>query len=278
MKKLMLLLLVIAAALRLNAQTQNADQFNPVPKLKHKFIIIAHRGDHTFYPENTIEAYAQAIKDKADYIEIDLRTTSDGKLVSMHDASVNRMTGGKGLIKDLTFNEVKSLKVHPKNGADTAVYHVPSFEEILWLCRNKIHIYIDFKEADAAATLNMLKQFHMEKQVLVYINKPSQFIDWRKTDRQMPLMVSLPDSVKSTEQLRLFLKQYHPDVLDGDYTEYDAQMIAFATAIGLPVWPDAQGPQEGQPVWDKAIEKGLKGLQTDNPPALAKYLKQKGLR
>ncbi len=276
MKKLMLLLWAIVTATQLKAQ--NADQFNPVPKLKHKFIIVAHRGDHTYYPENTIEAYAQAIKDKADYIEIDLRTTSDGKLVSMHDASVNRMTGGKGLMKDLTFNEVENLKVHPKNATDTAAYHVPSFEEILKLCRNKIHIYIDFKEADATATLNMLKQFHMEKQVLVYINKPSQFIDWRKTDPQMPLMVSLPDSVKSTEQLRLFLKQYHLDVLDGSYNEYDAQMVAFATAIGLPVWPDAQGPQEGQPVWDKAIEKGLKGLQTDNPPALAKYLKQKGLR
>lgn len=258
---------------------QNGIQFNPVPKLKHKFIIVAHRGDHTHYPENTLEAYQQAIKDKADYIEIDLRTTADGKLVSLHDAGVNRMTDGKGLIKDLNLEQIEALKVSVKSKPDaTATYHIPTFEQILKLCKNRIHIYIDFKEADALATLNMLKQFHMDKQVLIYINKPAQITDWRKTDPTMPLMVSLPDSVKDTEALRRFISQNHPDVLDGGYTEYDAQMVAFATAIGLPVWPDAQGPQEEPLVWDKAIEKGLRGLQTDNPAALAKYLKQKGLR
>lgn len=254
-------------------------QFNAVPVKRHKFIIVCHRGDHTHYPENTMDAYAQAIKDKADYIEIDLRTTADGKLVSLHDASVNRMTDGKGLVKDLSLEQIEALKVSVKSKPDTtAVYRIPTFEQILKLCRNKIHIYIDFKEVDATATLNMLKQYHMEKQVLVYINKPSQITDWRKTYPTMPLMVSLPDSVKSTESLRLFLDQAHPDVLDGSYNEYDAQMVAFATAIGIPVWPDAQGPNEGPAVWDKAIAKGLKGLQTDNPPALAKYLKEKGLR
>ncbi|TWJ01582.1 glycerophosphoryl diester phosphodiesterase [Mucilaginibacter frigoritolerans] len=273
MKYLALLLIPFYWAL------QNGTQFNPVPKLKHKFIIVAHRGDHTHYPENTIEAYNQAIKDKADYIEIDLRTTADGKLVSLHDASVNRMTDGKGLVKDLTLDQIENLKVSVKNKPDTtAIYHIPTFEQILKLCRNKIHIYIDFKEADATQTLNMLKQFHMEKQVLVYINKPSQITDWRKTDATMPLMVSLPDSVKSTESMRLFINQNRPDLLDGNYAEYDAQMVALANALGLPVWPDAQGPQEGPSVWDKAIEKGLRGLQTDNPPALAKYLKEKGLR
>lgn len=251
---------------------------NPVPKLKHRFIIVAHRGDHTIYPENTIEAYSQAIKNDADYIEIDLRTTSDGKLVSMHDGSVNRMTDGKGLIKDLTLEQIQNLKVGVKGKPDTATYRVPTFEQILKLCKHKIHIYIDFKEADASATLAMLKAFHMQKEVLIYINKPSQFVDWRKTDPAMPLMLSLPDSVKNTESMRKFINQYHPDVLDGDYSQYNDEMVGFAKAIDLPVWPDGQSAQEGPAVWDKAIAKGLKGLQTDNPPAFAKYLKEKGLR
>jgi glycerophosphoryl diester phosphodiesterase len=170
------------------------------------------------------------------------------------------------------------LKVSVKNKPDTAIYRVPTFEQILKICRHKIHIYIDFKEADASATYNMLKQFHMEKEVLVYINKPSQFTDWRKTHPEMPLMVSLPDSVKDAEALRIFVNTYHPDVLDGNYTEYNTDMVAFAKAINLPVWPDVQGPHESTEVWDKAIALGLNGMQTDNPPVLVKYLKQKGLR
>jgi glycerophosphoryl diester phosphodiesterase len=251
---------------------------NPVPKPRHKYIVIAHRGDHTIYPENTIQAYEQAIKNGADYIEIDLRTTADGRFVSLHDASVNRMTDGKGQIKDLTLEQIENLKVSVKSKPDTALYRIPTFEQILKLCRDKIYIYIDFKEADATATYNMLKQYHMENQALVYINKPSQFTDWRKNGPKMPLMVSLPDSVKGTEAMRKFINQYRPDVLDGNYSGYDNQMVAFANAIGLPVWPDAQSPLEGPAVWDKAIASGLKGLQTDNPPALIKYLEQKGLR
>jgi glycerophosphoryl diester phosphodiesterase len=252
---------------------------NTLPKSKHKFVVICHRGNHVIYPENSIEADSAAIAAGADYIEIDLRTTSDGKLISMHDATVNRMTTGKGLVKDLTLGQIEQLRIiNPKNKQDSAVYRVPTFEQILRLTRNKIHIYIDFKEADATQTLTMLKQFGMEKQVLVYINKPSQFVDWRKTYPKMPLMVSLPDSAKGAERMRKFINRYHPDILDGNFNEYNAEMIALANAIDLPVWPDIQGPQEGPALWDKAIAMGFKGLQTDNPPALVAYLKEKGLR
>ncbi|MGZ3872995.1 MAG: glycerophosphodiester phosphodiesterase [Mucilaginibacter sp.] len=251
---------------------------NPVPKARHKYIVIAHRGDHTIYAENTLEGYAATIKDGADYIEIDLRTTSDGQLVSMHDASVNRMTNGKGQIKDMTLQQVRELKVGVKGKPDSDAYRVPEFEQILELCKDKIYIYIDFKEADATATYELLKKYHMENQALVYINKASQITDWRKTYPAMPLMLSLPDSVKDTGAMKNFLGKYHPDVLDGGYKEYNKELVAFAVAAGIPVWPDVQGPLEGPVVWDKAVDLGLKGVQTDNPPALIKYLEQKGLR
>jgi len=253
-------------------------QTNPVPKARHKFIVIAHRGDHTFYPENTLRAYAQAIKDGVDYVEIDVRTTADGQLVSLHDASVNRMTGGKGLIKDLTLQQVESLKISNKNKRDTTVYRIPTFEQILKLCRNKIYIYIDFKEADATPTYNLLKQYHMEKQALVYINKAAQVPDWRKTYPAMPLMTSLPDSAKTTTDMLNFVNRYHPDVLDGNYNEYNSDMLVTAQTMNLTVWPDAQSATEGPLTWDAAVAMGFKGLQTDNPPGLIRYLEKKGLR
>jgi glycerophosphoryl diester phosphodiesterase len=272
----MKLIILIPILLLLMAKADCQPNF--VPKARHKYIVVAHRGDHTVYPENTLEGYAATIRDGADYIEIDLRTTSDGKLISMHDASINRMTDSKGLIKDLTLQQAEELKVRVKSKPDTATYRIPTFEQILELCRDKIYIYIDFKDAGAAATLSMLKQYHMEKQVLVYINKASQITDWRKTDPAMPLMLSMPDSIKDPVAMKKFIDAYHPDVLDGNYNTYNSDMLAFAASLNLPVWPDAQSPLEGRLVWDKAIALGLKGLQTDNPPALIKYLEEKGLR
>ena len=251
---------------------------NPVPKARHPFTVIAHRGDHTVNPENTIEAYRQAINDKADYIEIDLRTTKDGQLISMHDGSINRTTNANGFVKDLTLGEIQKLKIRAKDSTDLNIYRVPMFEQILKLCKGKIYIYIDFKEAAAAQTLAMLKKYQMEKQVLVYINKPSQFTDWRNTDSTMPLMVSLPDSVKTIENLKSFTQNYHPDILDGNYDNYNREIVAYAHSLNLPVWPDAQSVAESSAVWDKALSLGLKGLQTDNPRKLVEYLKQRNIR
>ncbi|WP_114936613.1 glycerophosphodiester phosphodiesterase [Mucilaginibacter endophyticus] len=249
---------------------------NPVPALRHKFIVIAHRGDHVNNPENTLLAYTQAIKDGADYVEIDLRTTKDGKLISLHNESVDRMTNGKGLVKDMTLAEIKKLKINSKDQAQTLT--IPTFEEILELCKNKIYIYIDFKEADARAAYAVLKRYGMELQVLVYINKAEQFTDWRTVAPKMPLMLSLSDEVRDNTSLIKFINQAHPDVLDGGYKQYNKELVTTANSRHVPAWPDGQSGFEGPSVWDEAIAKDLTGLQTDQPEALINYLKQKGLR
>ena len=268
------LILIIAGFAWLGADAQ----INPPPKARHSYIISAHRGDHVRYPENTLEGYAEAIKNEADYVEIDLRTTKDSALVSMHDATVNRMTNGKGAVKDMTLAEIEQLQVKSNDNTDKAVYHVPTFEQIITLCKDKIYIYIDFKQASAYVTYAMLKKYGMEKQVLVYINAPQQFIDWRSAAPTMPLMVSMPGSVKDVESMKTFINLLKPDILDGNWKEYTKEMVSVAQSMGLVVWPDAQSKDEGSQVWDEAIAKGFTGLQTDHPAALVKYLKGKGLR
>ena len=73
-----------------------AQTLAPLPRARHAFIVVSHRGDHTQAPENTLAAFGNAIKDGADCVEIDLRTTVDSQLVIMHDATVDRMTDGWG--------------------------------------------------------------------------------------------------------------------------------------------------------------------------------------
>jgi len=270
MKKLMLF---VTCLVWINASAQP----NPAPKARHKFIVICHRGDHVIYPENTLAAYAEAIKNRADYVEIDLRTTSDSALVSMHDATTDRMTDAKGAIKDMTFEAVEQLKVKSRDSLDKTVYRVPTFEQILTLCKDKIYIYIDFKNASAAATYTTLKKYGMEKQVLVYINNMQQFIDWRHVAPAMPLMFSMPNNIKDVAGIQTFINQVKPDILDGSWKEYTKEMVQYANEQHIPVWPDIQSRDEDKN-WDAAIALGLKGLQTDHPAALIKYLEEKGLR
>src|SRR6202041_577186 len=85
------------------------------PKEDGKTIkVISHRGEHLHHPENTIPAFQAAIDAGADYFEADVRTTSDGKLVLMHDNKVDRTTGATGLVKDMTFDQIRALDAGAK--------------------------------------------------------------------------------------------------------------------------------------------------------------------
>jgi glycerophosphoryl diester phosphodiesterase len=271
MKKIIFSLLAICSIL--SSQAQNG----PLPVAKHKFIVIAHRGDHVLVPENTIAAYQNAIKNGVDFVEIDLRTSKDGKLVIMHDATVDKMTNGKGKISDLPYAELKKLRVIDKTKDTTHAYSIPSFEEVLKTCRNNIYIYLDYKDADVQQAYTMIKQYGMEKQMIVYINEFGQYTDWRKIAPAMPLMLSLPEDVKNKDQLDQFLKESPVEVLDGDYSDYSAEIVKLAAQKGIVAWPDIQGREEDKN-WDTALDMGFKGLQTDHPAALIAYLKKKGFR
>ena len=271
MKRNFLLLFLITGMIRLNAQP------NKLPAAKHKFIVVAHRGDHTQVPENTLAAYENGIKNGVDFVEIDLRTTKDSVLVIMHDGSVDRMTNGKGNVSDLTYAEIRQLKVVDKTKGTGKLYDIPTFEEVLKTCKDKVGIYLDFKNASVQQAYDMIKKYGMEKQVVVYTNAPSQYVDWKKLVPSMPLMLSMPDNIKTVEQLKDFIGKYPLDILDGDYSDYTPALLQAAKESGLAVWPDIQSANEDKN-WDKALDLGFKGLQTDHPKALIEYLEKKGLR
>lgn len=267
-----LLLFLTIGACALHAQTPN-----PIPKHRYPFIISAHRGDHTHAPENTLQAYANAIQAGADFVEIDLRTTRDSVLVIMHDVSVNRMTTGAGIVRDMSYDSLRLLRVSDKTHPEWGAYEIPTFEQVLKLCRGKIGIYLDFKDADVRAAYALIRQYGMEDQVIVYINAPGQFYAWRRVAPRMPLMVSLPRNVRSTDSLAGFLDKYHPDVLDGDWDEYAPEMVALAVKRGYLVFPDIQGPNENAALWDAAVNRGIHALQTDHPGELIAWLSKRSL-
>lgn len=248
-------------------------QAKKLPKTKHRFVVVAHRGDHTQAPENTLLAYKNAIKNGADYVEIDLRTTKDSQLVIMHDASLLRMTGINAKVKDCLYDSLKNLQVRDTNHPEWGSQKLPTFNEVLQLSKGKINIYLDFKEASVLQAYQAIVANNMEQHVIVYINHPQQLIDWQRIAPKMPLMISLPQKVTSKAMMDSVLTKYPIDILDGNYNEYTVETIQAAQAKGVPIWADIQGKDEDKH-WQLAIALGLDGLQTDHPKDLIAFLKK----
>jgi glycerophosphoryl diester phosphodiesterase len=245
-----------------------------LPKSKNKMIVIAHRGDHTIAPENSLMAIQNAINDGADYVELDIRTTNDGKLVLMHDGTVDRMTNGKGNINELSFDTIRALKLFNKRITNSDTLQVPTFEEALQLCKNKINIYLDFKAAHVPQVYEAIIKANMQNQMVVYINAPNQYTDWRKYVPTMPLILSLNKKVKDSTEMVEYLNKINIDILDGNWNEYTQETVNAATKMGVPVWADMQATKEDDAYWLKGIELGLLGIQTVHPKELVQFLKK----
>jgi len=102
---------------------------------------VAHRGASSERPENTVPAFELAIEQGADVIECDVRRSSDGALLVLHDATVDRTTSGTGELRGMTAAEARALDA----GEGT---RIPELSEVLSLARGRVRVNVDLKEAD----------------------------------------------------------------------------------------------------------------------------------
>ena len=108
-------------------------------------LLIAHRTAMGLCPENTIVGIEAAIGSGVDGVEIDVRATSDGVPVLMHDASLARTTGDARAVEAVTLDELRALRVIDPHG-DTRPQPVPTFAEAL-AATAATHLVIEVKQA-----------------------------------------------------------------------------------------------------------------------------------
>lgn len=99
---------------------------------RHRMMVFAHRGASGAAPENTLAAFQQAIEKGADGVELDVRLTSDGKAVVIHDPTINRTSDGKGEVSSMSYNVLRSFNMAAKwKGSDWGVQRIPLLEEVI---------------------------------------------------------------------------------------------------------------------------------------------------
>ena len=93
--------------------------------------LCAHRGFSTVAPENSLPAFGSAVALGASEIEFDLWWTKDGEIVSIHDATLDRVSDGKGKVFDHTYEELTKFDFGSKKGKHFAGLKILRFEDIL---------------------------------------------------------------------------------------------------------------------------------------------------
>lgn len=106
--------------------------------------IMAHRGNMARCPENTLAAFRLGVSDGADIIETDVRISSDGVFICMHDETVDRTTDGNGRVDGLQLSELRKLSASGGR-KEFREERVPTFQEFCEVIPPGIHLAAELK-------------------------------------------------------------------------------------------------------------------------------------
>jgi glycerophosphoryl diester phosphodiesterase len=227
--------------------------------------VVAHRGAHIGIPENSLPAYQKAIDLEADFVEIDVRTTKDGKFVSVHNSTIDAYVKNEsGKVEDMTLAELRALDiglcVHPK----WAGTQVPTLAEVLDLCKGKIGIYLDLKDGDVSNLVEVIKQHGMERDILWYAS-PDELEELGQCCSQCTAM---PDPYLE-QNLPGLIDRLKPRVIAAVWKQYSKTFVTTCHEAGAIVIVDESDPS----CWEDALAWKSDGIQTDHPEKLIAFLK-----
>lgn len=138
-----------------------------------QILIFAHRGANSFAPENSLQAFEEALRINCDGIEIDLRYTASEDIVVFHDRNLRRMTGYNGYIHQLNLQTIRKCFL-----TGNSRYIIPTFEEVLELIQDKVIINIEIKREFSRSNgfeekvVNILKKFKLNDNIIISSYNP----------------------------------------------------------------------------------------------------------
>ena len=246
-------------------------------------LLIAHRGGARLAPENTLEAFRSARRDwEADILEMDVRATADGRIVVIHDATVDRTCDGTGRVADLTWPELREMDAgyrfrdldgrHSFRGRGV---RIPLFREVLEAFPDA-RLNVDSKAPEAAAGLVELIRHHgAEHRVLVAASEEKHREDargyagpWGASAVQVRLFWILN---------RLRLVRLYPMKADALQVpvEWKGRRVVtpgFVRAAHRANVPIHAWTVDEPDVMRRLLGWGVDGIQTDRPDLLARIL------
>mgnify|MGYP001454458881 CR=1 FL=1 len=234
--------------------------------------VIAHRGAHEGIPENSLAAYQYAIDLGCDFVEIDVRTTKDGHFVSMHNSSVDGyVKGAHGKVKEMTLQELKSLDIGESVGPKWKGTRIPEFDDILKLCKGKIGIYLDLKDAPVPELMKIIRKYGMEEDIVWYI--PSRYLSKIDDPGHVFGKSYLMPDPGSEKNLDALFDQVSVSVIASDMDNLTPGLVNKAHQHQVKVFVDDKTATPDE--WEQMIKTGVDGIQTDRPEELISFLKGK---
>lgn len=164
-------------------------------------IRIAHRGAKAYVAENTLAAFSKGVELGANGIELDVHLSADGKVIVMHDATIDRTTNGTGKIAEMDWPSIQPFRVD-------SLHPIPLLEEVIELVGPGFFVNIELKVASAAVpVLTILDDF--VKKGFSYSQFVISSFDWLALKEIRRIRPEIPIGVLTQTDLELAIGFAH---------------------------------------------------------------------
>ena len=240
-------------------------------KLDDEVLIIAHRGAAGAAPENTIASISQAIKDGADWVEIDVQETLDGEVIVIHDSDFMKLAGNPLKVWDGKLTQIQDIDVGSWFDPSFADQRVPTLAEVLQL----------IKDGDSLLVIE-LKYYGHDQQL------EQRVIDVVETADMVDRVAIMSLKQKGVQKLKSKRPDWSGGLLAatsvGDITKLDADFLAVNQNMANPAFI-RRSHKAGKRVFVWTVNDalslshwmsmGVDGVITDEPALAKKILEQR---
>ena len=258
-------------------------------------LVIAHQGGDGVWPGDTMFAFEKAVEIGADVLEMDAHITKDSHIVLMHDEEVDRTTDGRGLIEEMTLDELKQLdaafrwsnddgKTFPYRGQ---AIRVPTLEELFQRfpqMRYVIEIKLTQNPIDGPLC-DLIREYNMQNNIMVASFHDEAMQNFRKTCPEIATSASRTEVRNFVLLGKAFLSGFLAPQYQSIQPPYDPKesmnipimterFIREAHAKNVRVEPWTVDDPE---LMKRYIEWGVDGIMTDRPDLMMEVLKELGI-
>jgi glycerophosphoryl diester phosphodiesterase len=188
---------------------------------------VAHRGLPFRLPENTLPSILLAEKHGAGAVEFDVRATSDGHAVLLHDKTLARIWGDPRPVAEVPFDEVRALSAE-QDGQNIAI---PTLKEVVEA--TSLTLIVDCKAAsivpDIAELLTSRGDMHRAR----FIGEPEILSHVRKAMPEADIILSWSRSEAPQAEL---LDAIRPSTLNIKWEAENEAYVARIASLGYSIW------------------------------------------
>ncbi len=235
--------------------------------------LVAHRGDMTNYPENSLLAFRRAVELGFTYIELDVQLSKDNEPIVIHDENLKRTTSVNKNVRDLMAEELTTIPINSPHRFNEKknLLKVPTLRQVVKLLNgySKINLFVEIKKEsvehfDVRSVVDKVLEVQNDAKFnIIIISFVDKVVDYVKSQEVYPTGFVLK---KYDEKYHLKAQKLEPDYLFCNIKKINRPSTLW---VGSWKWVlyDIKNPEFAY----ELLEQGVSFIETGDIEKLSKF-------